>query len=157
MKNRFLFCLFLLFAVALFTSESHAQKQAPGSANHQVWMKEIQQYKNEFIAKKLDLTKEQRARFLPLYNSMEKEIRKAEDETEQLYLQVKKKDSSATELEYEKAAEAVYEMKGRENAIEMKYFNEFKSVLTPRQLFKLKEAERDFTRQLMKHQRGTKK
>jgi len=116
-------------------------------------MKEMQQYKNEFIARKLSLTDEQKAEFTPLYNTMDEEIRKVQDEAEQLYRQTLKKDGNATDLEYEKAAEAAYELKGRENEIEMRYFKNFKTILTPRQLFQLKDAERDFTRQLMRHQR----
>ena len=120
-------------------------------------MKEMQQFKNDFIAKKLNLTEEQKAKFLPLYNSMDEEIRKAQNEAEQLYRQTLKKGEKATDLEYEKAAEAVYELKGRENTIEMKYFNDYKQILSPNQLFQLKVAERDFTRQLMKQHRSQRK
>ena len=129
----------------------------PSGREREVWMKEMQQYKNDFIAKKLVLTDEQKAKFLPLYTTMDEEIRKAQGETEKLYRQTLKKDSKATDLEYEKASEAVYELKGRENEIEMKYFKEFKQILTPRQLFQLKDAERDFTRELMKQHRRRRK
>ncbi|MDE5960696.1 MAG: hypothetical protein K2H08_03130, partial [Duncaniella sp.] len=93
----------------------------------------------------------------PLYTTMDEEIRKAQGEAEKLYRQTLKKDAKATDLEYEKAAEAVYELKGRENEIEMKYFKDFKQILTPRQLFQLKDAERDFTRELMKQHRRHRK
>lgn len=129
------------------------QAQRPSGRERDVWMKEMQQYKNDFIAKKLSLTSEQEAKFLPIYNSMDEEIRKAQDEAEQLYRQTLTKGKKATDLEYEKAAEAVYELKGRENEIEMKYFSKFKAILSPKQLFQLKDAERDFTRQLMRQHR----
>lgn len=120
-------------------------------------MKEMQQYKNDFIAKKLTLTEEQKAKFMPLYNSMDEEIRKAQEETEKLYRHTVKREGKATDLEYEKAAEAMYELKGRENEIEMKYFKDYKQILSPKQLFQLKDAERDFTRELMKQHRRQKK
>ncbi|MCM1354889.1 MAG: Spy/CpxP family protein refolding chaperone [Staphylococcus sp.] len=118
----------------------------------------MQQYKNDYIAKKLSLTEEQKAKFMPLYNAMDEEIRKAQGEASKLYRQTQKKakKGDVTNLEYEKAAEALYELKGRENEIEMKYFTDFKKILTPAQLFKLRDAERDFTRQLMK-QHGEKR
>lgn len=143
----------LVLLVLAFLLPAVSSAQRPTGREREVWMKEMQQYKNDFIAKKLSLTDEQKAKFIPLYNAMDEEIRKTQDEAEQLYRQTLKKESAATDLEYEKAAEAVYELKGRENAIEMKYFKDFKTILTPRQLFKLKDAERDFTRQLMRHQR----
>lgn len=127
--------------------------QRPSERERVTWMKEMQQYKNDYIAKKLALTDEQKASFLPLYNTMDEQIRKVQDEAEQLYRQTMRKEDKATDLEYEKAAEAAYELKGRENEIEMKYFKDFKTILTPKQLFKLKEAERDFTRQLMRQHR----
>lgn len=140
-----------MLTAATMTFESAAQR--PGNRERQAWMKEMQQYKNDFISKKLNLTEEQKSKFIPLYNQMEEEIRKTQDEADQLYRQTNQKGVKATDLEYEKAAEAAYELKGRENEIEMRYFKEFKGILNARQLFQLKDAERDFTRQLMKHQR----
>ena len=42
-------------------------------------------------SKKLVLTDEQKAKFLPLYTTMDEEIRKAQGETEKLYRQTLKK------------------------------------------------------------------
>lgn len=141
------------FLITLLVLPVVSQAQRPSGRDRESWMKEIQQYKSDFIAKKLDMTDEQRAKFMPLYNSMDEEIRKVQEESEQLSHQIIAKDGKATDLEYEKAAEAMYELKGRENNIEMKYFDEYKAILTPVQLFKLKDAEKDFTRELMKQHR----
>lgn len=141
------------FLITLLVLPVVSQAQRPSGRDRESWMKEIQQYKSDFIAKKLDMTDEQRAKFMPLYNSMDEEIRKVQEESEQLSHQIIAKDGKATDLEYEKAAEAMYELKGRENSIEMKYFDEYKAILTPVQLFKLKDAEKDFTRELMKQHR----
>ena len=149
--NKLILSLALLLSAVMLPVYASAQR--PSEREREVWMKEMQQYKNDFIAKKLSLTDEQKAKFIPLYNSMDEEIRKAQGEAEQLYRQTMKKDGSATDLEYEKAAEAIYELKGRENEIEMRYFKDFKTILTPRQLFQLKDAERDFTRHLLRHLR----
>mgnify|MGYP005945012801 CR=1 FL=1 len=155
MKN-LAFSLVLILSAIIMPLSVQAQ-QRPSGREREVWMKEMQQYKNDFIAKKLNLTDEQKAKFVPLYNSMDEEIRKAQQEAEQLYRQTQKKGEKASDLEYEKAAEAVYELKGRENTIEMKYFSDFKEILSPKQIFQLKDAERDFTRQLMKEHRRQRK
>lgn len=143
----------IVLSIAATVSPLSVNAQRPTERERVTWMKEIQQYKNDFLVKKLALTDEQKASFLPLYNSMEEQIRKAQSEAEQLYKQTMRKGDKATDLEYEKAAEAIFELKGRENEIEMKYFNDFKSILTPTQLFNLKDAERDFTKQLMRQHR----
>ncbi len=154
MKRHLIYSLILILAALGISMEASAQPR-PTNRDRQTWIKEMQQYKTDFISKKLNLTEEQKARFTPLYNSMDEEIRKTQEEADQLYRQTEKKGVKASDLEYEKAAEASYELKGRENEIEMRYFKEFKAILTPKQLFQLKDAERDFTRQLMRHQRRT--
>lgn len=149
----------ILFIIFLFTFasvvQSAAQKQ-PSRQDKNAWMKELQQVKNDYILKQLNLNHEQKAKFFPLYNKMEKEINKNSEETFKMARQVKEKGDKATDLEYEKAAEAMFESKAKEAAIEMKYYAEFKKILTPRQLFKLKRAERNFTKQLMKEHRKMK-
>lgn len=142
----------IMFAAVLGVS---AQSDRRGDRSQ--WMKEMTQVKNDYIARKLDLSDEQKAKFLPLYNAMDEEIRGIQDETRALEKQTRELGDKASDLQYEKAAEASYELKGRENAVEMKYFDQFKSILTPRQLFKLKDSERDFTRELMNQNRRHKR
>lgn len=148
MKKIFISFIFILSAIILPLC---SQAQQPTGNERRAWMKEMQQYKHDFISKKLSLTDDQKEKFFPLYDAMEKDIRKVQTETEELYRQILKKDEKVSDIEYEKAAEAIYELKGRENKIEMKYFKDFKDILTPCQLFQLKDAERDFIRELMKH------
>lgn len=140
--------LFILIALLLLPIAMTAQK--PTDRERQVWMKEMQQYKNDYISRKLELSEEQKTKFLPIYNRMESEIRKISDQTMRMEREVRKKGDAATDLECEKAAEAQFELKAKEAQIEIKYFKEFKTVLSPRQLLKLKKAERDFSRELMK-------
>ena len=59
----------------------------------------------------------------------------------------------ASDIETEAAARALFEQKSREGQLELEYFDSFKTILTPRQLLKLKSAERQFMRRLMHHNR----
>lgn len=140
--------IFILLALLLLPIALMAQK--PTDRERKTWMKELQQYKNEFISNKLELSEEQKTAFLPIYNQMETEIRKLNDQTMKMERDIRKKKGEVTDLEYEKAAEAVFELKGKESKIELRYFKEFKTVLSPKQLLMLKKAERDFSRELMK-------
>lgn len=144
--------LLLLLACAL-----NAMSQGVIPPERAAWMKEMQQYKNDYLSKQLELRPEQREKFLSLYNAMDDQVRALMDETRAIERQVEEKKGKVSDLEYEKAAETLYESKGRENEIEMRYFKQFKAILSPKQLFKLRGAERDFTRELMKHRREAKK
>lgn len=131
--------------------------QKPSDRDRKAWMKEMQQYKVEFIAKKLSLTDEQKAKFMPLYNKMDEEVHTVADQTYRMARDVRKKGKDASELEQEKAAEALWELKGKEASIEMKYMKQFKKVLSAKQLIALKRAENDFAKELMNHHRTSKK
>lgn len=124
--------------------------------DRQRWMKEMRQYKAEFIAKSLKLSDEQRQKFIPLYEEMEAQTNELQDQVRRMEKSVTEKGDKATDLELEKAAEAMTELKGKENVVEMRYFAEFKKVLDKRQLFQIKSAERKFTKELMRHNRQSK-
>lgn len=140
--------------IIFFASVSAMVAQNDHNAQRKQWFDEMRQLRTNYIAKDLDLSKEQREKFVPIYDAMSREVEKVMRETRSLYNNVKKKGEAATDVEKEKAAEAMYECRGKENAIEMKYFSKFKSILTPDQLFKLKSSENKFNRQLMKQRKG---
>lgn len=54
-------------------------------------MKEIQQYKNEYMAKKLDLSDDQKVRFAPVLDRMDAELRKVQSQARKLCRDVTKK------------------------------------------------------------------
>ena len=118
------------------------------------WFEEMRRYKSENIAERLKLDDKQKAEFTPVYEQMDIEIGRLNHEMRQLERNIRKNGESVTETEYEKAAEAQFEMRAKEASIERTYFPKFKKILTPRQLYELKNAERDFNRNLMdKHRR----
>lgn len=153
-KLRYIFAL--LFILVSASAYSQSAKQ-PSKQDKTAWLKEMQQVKNEFISNSLNLNHDQKAKFIPLYNKMEKEVYKTMDEPYKMARQLKDKGDAATDAEYQQVADALFQCKSKEAAIEMKYYKEFKKILTPRQLVKLKKAERDFTKKLMTEHRKMKK
>lgn len=137
----------IAFILVLFTS---ASSFAQNNVDRKKWLKEIQEYKHEFLIKELDLTKEQQEKFLPMYDEMDCKIRQVNDQARDYQRKIRQMKDKASELEYEKAAEAQFEVKAKEGEIEKSYFSKFKTVLTPKQLFRLKHAEWKFTKELMK-------
>ncbi len=140
--------------VCLFLSAGlqNVSAQGPGDKrpDRKEWFKEMRAYKHNFLAKELSLTKEQQDKFFPLYDEMEQKLHKIQHESMELENKINRSQSAVSDLEYEKAAEAMVEVKGKEAAIEEQYFAKFKGVLSAKQLFQLKQAERNFTRELMK-------
>ncbi len=113
---------------------------------------ELRSYKHDVIAKELSLSKEQQKEFFAVYDEMDDKLMQISAETRDLERKVSD-DKNASDTEIEAAAAAVYSQKEREAKIEMEYYDRFKEILSPRQLLRLKGAEKTFTQQLVKHHR----
>lgn len=149
MKKSYLFAFFLLM---LCVSNATAQSAQVTEADRSRWLSEIREYKHEFLAKELNLTKEQQREFFPLYDSMEDEVERINAETRDTETRLSE-NADASELELENGARTIFEQKRAEGQVEMTYFDKFKEILSPRQLLKLKSSERRFTQQLVNHHR----
>lgn len=144
MKKLILIALIIAAAATAAPSVS-----AQGKASREQWMTEMRQYKRTYLAKALDLTKEQQNKFFPLYEAMEDECARLDEDTRLMERRVAEA-SDATDLEYEKATEAMYETKVKQAEIEKDYAAKFKEVLSAKQLFQLKQADRKFARKMMR-------
>lgn len=144
--------LYILTALVLISVGS-SKALAQGRPDRSQWMSEMRQYKCNYLAKELGLSKEQEQKFFPLYEEMEALTTQMEEETRAMERRLSES-SDVTDLEYEKATEALFDLKTKQGEVEKSYMDKYKSVLTPRQLFMLKGVERQFSRDLMKqHQR----
>ena len=60
----------LVAVICMSLSASAVSAQAPLSENERTrWLSEIREYKHEFLAKDLELTREQQREFFPLYEN----------------------------------------------------------------------------------------
>lgn len=140
--------LIILF-IATFASSALAQPR-PTPENRERWKSELRNYKHDFMARELDLSRDQQSKFFPLYDQMEDSIEQINTDTRELEKRI---GDDASDIQTEAAARALFEQKSREGQLELEYFDSFKTILTPRQLLKLKSAERQFMRRLMHHNR----
>lgn len=141
----------ILLIVSLFAQLSTIDAQRKQSKEErQQWFKEMREYKHNFLIKELELDEKQQDTFFKIYDAMEDETFELHHGTRKLQRELIKKENDATDVEYEKAAEALFELKYKEAQIELKYFEQFKNILTKKQLFLLKKAEDKYTRHLMK-------
>lgn len=145
---------YLIFSFMLSASQLYARDndQEENTVDRQRFFKEMRDYKHRYLARELGLTKDQQNRFFPVYDEMEDETTKINDETRDLERRISESSDDVSDLEYDKATEALFDLKIHEGEIEKEYMNKFKDVLTKKQLFSLKSAERKFNRELMLHQ-----
>lgn len=146
---------YIIFATIIsFSTSAFAQSQSrSASADRERWLKEVREYKHDLLVEETEMTKEQQAEFLPLYSAMEKEIYQVNYDARALEGKISASSAKVSDLEYEKAAEALSEVKQREGEIELEYYKKFEKILSKKQLFLLKRAENRFTRDMLNHNR----
>lgn len=142
-----LLSFFLLASASLW-----ARPQEPQGPDRDKFLAELRPYQHEFLAKELKLSREQARDFFPVYDAMDDELQQVADETRNLEKQAFD-NVNATDTELEAASQAVFAQKQKEGKIELEYYDKFKEILTPRQLLRLKSAERQFTQRLLRQHR----
>lgn len=150
--KRVIFIFTLLWLSSLTFTGAAQRSQRLTNEDRQKWLTEMRSLKHDFLTKELSLTREQQAEFFPIYDEMEDELNRVNTETRNLERKVKS-NSNVSDAEYDNTLRTIYGQKQREGTIEMAYFEKFKTILKPQQLLALKDAERKFTRQLVKGHR----
>lgn len=147
---RYIF-LTLILCIAIAPAVSAQPRPDDKKPDRQEWFRQMRQFKHKFLVKELSLTKQQQDEFLPLYDAMQQEIEKVQQQVRQAERKINRaKDSAVSDADYLQAARVATEAKAREGAVEEMYFDKFSKVLSPKQMFELHFAERKFTRELMK-------
>lgn len=146
----------MMVMVMTVTVSAHAdgrQKRPSTPAERQKWEAEMTDYKHDILARELDLKDEQKTQFFALYDALDRDRRALYAKARHARKAVSAK-AKASDGELVEAARLEVEAAQGVGNLEMKYFNEYKKVLTPRQLFKLGDAERKIMRDLRKHASG---
>jgi Spy/CpxP family protein refolding chaperone len=103
------------------------------------------------LTERLKLTEEQTTKFFPRYTRYQDEFTR---EYQSLQSQIRELEelqvSAASESEIDKKVQAVLESREITSSLLIKYFKEFREVLTARQMAELVIFERDFLRDLSK-------
>ena len=143
MKRSVIVMLTLVLAIATVS----AQPQRKNNQSREKWFQELREYKHQFLIKEMELSADQQAKFFPIYDAMQDEIIKIHKSTRQMEknLSVNK---APSDVEYEKMAEALIEVKMKEGEIQKRYLPKLKNIITPRQVYKLQVAEKKFSRSL---------
>lgn len=143
----------ILLTAILALAAGNAMAQVPDdNEDRDKIMSQLRPYKHQFLTKDLGLSKEQQRDFFTLYDKMDEELLKINEDTRRLERLVNE-NKNASDTEIEAASRAIFEQKQKEAQIELAYYDKFKETLSPRQLLKLKSAERRFTQWIVRHHR----
>lgn len=143
MKRSFIIVVILSLA-ALSVSAQQRGRQKP---DREKWFQELREWKHQFLIKEVELTEAQQPKFFAVYDAMQNEILAIHDGTRNMEKKLSL-NKQASDLEYEKMAEALIEVKIKEGEIQKRYLDKMKTVISSRQLYKLQVAEKKFIRML---------
>lgn len=143
------FVIYTTLLLALILPQGAGAQLKSAESFRAKWLSEIRQVKRNYFIKELGLDREQQNKFFPLYEEMEDKTFRIDDEARQMEQRIAEA-KDATDTEYEKTAEALYDADVQTAQIKREYMGKFKTILTRRQLFELKSVEKKFSREMMR-------
>lgn len=143
-----LITLLALLVIAPAYADKHKK------CDREKWRKDMREFKLRFLAQEMELRDDQQKQFITLYTQMTEEKEALMKRTCQAVEKIEKLDSP-TEADYKAGSEALLRAREQEVAIDRKYDEKFRTFLSAKQIFKMKEAERKFRDKLneMRHKR----
>lgn len=105
-----------------------------------------------YIIEKAGLTKEEAAKFFPLYFELQNKKKELNDKAWGLIRQGK--DENTTEAQYDAIMEGVYDSRIATDRLDKTYFVKFRKILSAKKLYLVQKAEMRFHRDLLKGMRG---
>ncbi|MCH5230555.1 MAG: hypothetical protein J1F43_02020 [Muribaculaceae bacterium] len=148
MRKLFLIVTLILTGLGV----SLAQDKNPGK--REKMFREVQEFKMKYLAQEMDLSELQKKRFFELYEEMSEKKKEIFQEAINMDKALKHK-KDASEADYQKVTEAYSKAQTEWSELEKQYNEQFAEFLTPKQIYKMREAESSFKAKLdeMKHNR----
>lgn len=144
--------LILSMILMTFAPSVYAGNQGKGNGQGGNWKKEMREFKLKFLAQEMELQEEQQKQFVTLYTQMTDEKDAVMRKAHKVSKKIGDADN-ATEEECRQANEALLKCRDQDLAIEKKYDEKFRTFLTQKQIYKMKNAERKFREKLEKNRR----
>ena len=116
--------------------------------------REVQEFKMKYLAQEMELTELQKKKFFELYEEEMESKKECYKEAVVMDRRLKE-DKNASDEEYQQVRTAFNEANSKWNEVEKEYDEKFSEFLTPKQMYKMKEAEENFRAKFdeMKHNR----
>ena len=149
--NKIFFITFVAFSV-VFSFSVNAQ----GGKPHRNFDKEAFLAKrNAFITAEVGLTPEEASKFIPLCNELQEKLFEAGRECRKLSKDLRR-NPDASDEDYMKVIDECVKVNLKQAQLEKDYYEKFKKILSPKKLYKYRQAELKFAREFMKGDRDKK-
>jgi len=140
MKKRLITTIFFLSAL-ICSSFAEERKQER--------LDELLQERTEYIISKIDLTPEEREKFIPLYKEFQQK-RMSMYEKDNLHFKKKREKKSYTEEDYREMNEFYTNEKLNNATLDKIYYEKFREILPESKIFNMFQAEKTYRRDLLK-------
>ena len=137
----------LIVLLVMMCSLAPLLQAADGSDQH-LTPDEFRAKQKAYIIEKAGLTKEEAAKFFPLYFELQDQKKEQNDKAWNLIRQGK--DEKTTEAQYDAIMEGVYDARIASDRLDKTYFAKFKKILSAKKLYLVQKAEMRFHRELLK-------
>lgn len=144
--------IFLLLIMAM-TLGSYAKDH--GGSKREKMFKEVQEFKMKYLAQEMNLTDDQKEKFFEVYSEMNKKREECFKEVRKLERKLRK-ENDLPESDYRQLTEARNKANIENAEIEREYDEKFSEFLSPKQIYLMKEGEKNF-RQKIEEMRRDKK
>lgn len=134
--------LFTLIFMAFLPTYAQNKK-----ATRAEMMKEFREMKMKYIAQEIDIEDGKRSEFFELYSQMEDEKYKVFSAVKKTEKEVKS-NKNATDADYERLSNQITQAKVKDAEISKIFDEKFSRILSPKQMFKMKEAEQNFRKKM---------
>lgn len=147
-------CIFLLLTLT-FCLNGMAQRPADGKKDRM--FREVREWKMKYLAQEMNLNEEQQQKFFQLYSEMSDKKDECYREVRSLERKMKKEGNECTEEDYQRLTEAMNKANLENAEIESSYDEKFAEFLSPKQVYEMKEGEKNFREKLDEMRRERKK
>lgn len=122
--------------------------RAAGGPEQHLTPEEFRAKQQAFITERAGLTKEEAAKFFPVYFELQDRKKQLNDEAWQLIRSGK--NEKTTEAQYGEILEGVYDARIASDRLDKTYFEKFKKILPCKKIYLVQRAEMRFHRELLK-------
>lgn len=136
--------IILLLIVCSFTPLVYAMD----GCNQHLTKDEFRDKQKAFITEQAGLTKEEVAKFFPVYFELQDKKKALGDKAWGLLREGK--DDNTTESQYNEILKGVYDSRIASDKLEKAYYERFKNILSNKKLYLIQRAEMRFHRELLK-------
>ena len=128
----------------------------PKDSKRDKMFKEVQEFKMKYLAQEMNLTEEQKPRFFELYSEMSRSREECHQPVKELEQKIRK-NKDVSEEDYQNLTDARNKANLEYAEIESEYDEKFSTFLTPKQIYQMKEGEKNFRKKLEEMRRDKKR